>query len=453
MNVHNPIQLVRDADMQFVQHFIENVGSYSILNVFSTRRVGRTTFLRHIRDEQRTKMPTVFVSVQDFVSVEREGGYRLDQFLRQVADQLQSQLPADTISPVVEIETADRVNILALTVIELVNFAARKGSTPLILIDDYDLLPAGSKIVFEDLVLSRIVEQPGQAIVILSSEQELRFTDRLDLRVRLRTYELSRLTVSDIARSVPQRYAVLAPEILRWTGGMPDLVEFFVEEANKQQIGNLDEYRTRKNELLGPKYRTQIQKVVFPDIRTASDGVLDTLALLRRFDVAILSGVLPQINPKIFASFKQKHYLDLIRELGSRIYWREQGGYVLDDILKTMLSSYIRTFEPDTYRKVNDIVATTYEAWLREEYRQHYLLEMLYHRMILENIRISSDEVVTDLLSKLLLDYIEGRQGIGPSKIDELDSLRRTLEIDLDLRPFVEPEVFDIIDRMLTAKS
>lgn len=173
--------------------------------------------------------------------------------------------------------------------------------------------------------------------------------------------------------------------------------------------------------------------------------------LLRRFDVSILASILPKIEPEPFESFKQKHYLDLIRELGSRIYWREQGGYALDDMLKTMLSSYVRTFEPDRYEAVNLITAETYKTWLQEEYRPHYLLEMLYHKLKLEKMREAKEARISQILSDNLLDYIEGRQETGPSQVNELDFLRNMLVQDEDLRPFITQKVFDIIDCILMA--
>ena len=124
----------------------------------------------------------------------------------------------------------------------------------------------------------------------------------------------------------------------------------------------------------------------------------------------------------------------------------------MDDTLKTMLSTYVRAFERDVYEKVNRVVALVYEEWLQEEYRQQYLLEMLFHRIVIEKIKSSDDEAVCHLVSSQLLDYIEGRQKTGPGEVDGLDSLMHALEDDQDLRPFVERKVFDGIETVLRSR-
>jgi hypothetical protein len=447
----NPMHIVRDQDMEEVHRFVANGSRFLILNLYSIRGIGRTSFLQSVWEAYREQRPTAFVRVPDFLSKDEEVKFRLDLFLAQIVDQLYTTVSFDTLSG------ADRAHQmhapeLAQRVVELVEDIANTNVVPLLLIDDYDQLPAGSRTVFEDTVLGKIVEQPRHVAVILSSEQKLRFTDRLDLRIRLKHHLLKPLGKSDIVHSLPE-YTELAPELLKWTGGMPSLIEYLVDRASEKNIVSLDEYSAHKTELLDQEYRVQIRNAVFPDIRIASDEVIDILALLRRFDVSVLKGILPKINPDIFASYKQKHYLDLIRELGSRIHWRDQGGYALDDTLWAMLSSYISTFEPTTYAKVNRVAVEMYEEWLQEEYRQNYLIEMLYHRMALEKMSDSDQEAIAAALSNLLLGYLTGQRERGPGQVDELDSLKHALTDDPDIRSFIQQEAFDAIDRMLAAKS
>jgi hypothetical protein len=188
---------------------------------------------------------------------------------------------------------------------------------------------------------------------------------------------------------------------------------------------------------------------MFPEVELLTDEVVDVLSLLRRFDVAILSTVLPQIEPKRFSSFKQKDYFDLIRELGDRVYWRDQGGYALNNVLQAMLSSYIRGFEHSLYEKVNKITAKTYEEWLQEEFRIHYLTELLYHQIQLRRFREEKEDSIINFVSAKILGFIEGREQTLLGELDDLDEIKHILNEDAKLRPYIKQEVFEAIEKAL----
>lgn len=446
MDATRSLYLIHKTDLLVVQQFIQDVEQqYLLLNLYSTKGIGKTTFLSTINADSNHRRPTAFVRVQDFVGESTEGGYRLDSFLFQIFDQLQAWNSPSQFSPRQRYDT-NIVNVLELAekIVGLVQGFAKQNWIPLIIIDDYDRLLAGSRTVFENVLLSKILAAPNRVKVILSSEQELQFTSRFDLRIRLKTHKLEYLTEEDIQRSVPM-YADLANEIRIWTGGMPDLVGFFVQEVNRRQLNSLETHRTRPQEIFGPAYRKQIQETVFSDVRIVSEHLLDVLAILRRFDVAILSDVLPKVYPDTFASFKQKHYLDLIRELGSRVSWQKQGGYALDQMLRVMLFSYVKTFVPTLYQQVNLVIVNTYETWLEEDYRPHYVVEMLYHLMLLDQLAGNDNGVIVEHLKSKLLDAIQKWRSVLLKEKAKIDSLKELLSTDDDLRQFINLEVFDAL--------
>ena len=448
MTTINTVPLINEKDNQYVQHFIEVQEDFSLLNIFSSKGFGKSTFLNILIDTYRDKHPFSLIHVLDYCSDEPEGIYRLDKCLAQIVNHLQAYLSDKDKLKLKASEDIGTVAHLSAKIIELVNLFSENDRTTLILIDDYDRLPDRSRAIFEDMVLGKVIDRPLSAKVILTSGNPLLFKDRLDLRVRLKTRGLNALDQNDIVRTINQRTAS-APLILKWSGGIPGLVNFLVDKVNEPHVERFDVNHIPEKELIDQNYRSHISKVLFPKVEILSEEVVDVLALLRRFDVAILSEILPKIEPDRFLSFKQKDYFDLIRELGDTVYWRVQGGYALNSILRGMLSSYIRVFEPKLYKEVNNITAITYGDWLKDEFRPHYLTEMLFHQTQLEKIKKTEDNKIAAIVSNRILGFIESRGKSSAHELDGLDEIKQTLDKDPDLRPYIKQEVFEAIEHFL----
>jgi hypothetical protein len=282
-------------------------------------------------------------------------------------------------------------------------------------------------------------------VAVLASEQELAFTDRLDLKVRLETRPLSRLTQEAIGTIAP-RYTTLAGEILEWTGGLSELVESLVGELNRRGIETLEEYCVHKRELLTGPYREHVNQIVFDGLPEAIRQAIVILSLLRRFDVSTLRGVLPEIAQS-FRPYTIRQYLELIDQLGSRVRWRDPGGYVLRDSLRTILANYEQTYEPSTCEEVHRVAGRLYEEWLQERYRSYYLQEMLYHRIALGVFSPEDDSSnLVQQANDVVLEYVEGKRTPGPCEdIDELRKLKESLERDEDLKELISSEVREAI--------
>ncbi|RLI83606.1 MAG: hypothetical protein DRP01_08955, partial [Archaeoglobales archaeon] len=279
--------LIRDAEA--------GIGEvHPILNVYAIAGFGKSKFLMMVKEEFERKQPTTLVRVTDFdfEGEEQEGGYRLDRMLRRMIADLQDGLPGwarSDLEITKLVDLADQLEMMA-------HYAVENDKTALVLIDDYDRLPPGSRVLFDEAVLSRLVKGPERAVVVLTSEQELTFTDRLDLKVHLKTHPLSRFTEDDIKTTTPQ-YAELAEEILKWTGGLSGLVKFLIQELGKHSIGSLEDYYAHEEELLKGAYRKHVDEVVFSNLPEPARQAMPILSLLRRFDVSTLRNILPQIIP------------------------------------------------------------------------------------------------------------------------------------------------------------
>lgn len=449
MATNNPVSLIiNEKDLQSVRRFIDVQEYICLLNIFSSRGFGKSTFLDVIADRYRGELPLSLVHVLDYYPENQEGSYRLDKFLSQILLHLESYASGKVAPALMSNKDLGTVSDLVTRIIELINSFSNNDKTTLILIDDYDRLPYGSRVIFEDILLSKIIGKQSKTKAILTSSRELNFTDRLDLRVRMTTNSLSILDENDIVRRITTK-TDLAPAILKWSGGIPNLAEFLINSAKNRNIENVEIDNIQGRRLIDQSYRSHISKVMFPDAKLLTDEVVDFLSLLRRFDVAILSTILPKIVPSKFSSFKQKDYFDLIRELGDRVFWRDQGGYALNNVLQSMLSSYIRVFEPSLYEKVNSLTAATYEEWLNDEFRIHYLTEMLYHQILLRKFREEENNSITTFVSNKILGFIEGSEQTSPGELDGFDEIKNILNEDSNLRPYIKQEVFEAIEKIL----
>ena len=437
-----------ERDLDFVRRLVKDVEAgigdvHPILNIHAIAGFGKSDFLAKVKEDFQRKLPTTLVRVTDFSGEEQEGGYRLDRMLRRMIADLQNGLPAWAQLDLEVTELASRTDQLEMAV----HYAVENDKIALILVDDYDRLPPGTRILFNEAVLSRLVKKSERAVVILTSEQELSFTDRLDLKVHHKTRPLSRFTEDDIKTTTPQ-YAELAEEILKWTGGLSELVKFLIQELGKHSIGTLEDYHAHEKELLKGAYREHVDEVAFSNLPEPARQAMPILSLLRRFDVSTLRSILPQIIPD-FESYTTRQYLELIDQLGSRVQWRDEGGYALDDALRTILSNYERVYEQPTYRKVHRVAELMYEEWLQDRYRDYYLREMLYHRLAQETLSPEADfPGLVQLVSGILLEYIRGERTPGPcdsGDIDELRTFKESLEQDGDLNKFTSSEVWEAI--------
>jgi hypothetical protein len=113
-----------------------------------------------------------------------------------VLSDLSDRLPKRVIDLPADYKRLTDEEQLASLLLDLVSGAKDFEKVTLLLLDDYDAMPDEKRGWFEKRVLGQLV-RTKKAVVILTSEFELRFTD-IDLRMRLENHELLALG------SVPQ---------------------------------------------------------------------------------------------------------------------------------------------------------------------------------------------------------------------------------------------------------
>jgi len=146
------------------------------------------------------------------------------------------------------------------------------------------------------------------------------------------------------------------------------------------------------------------------------EKVLNYLVLIRRFDIMILSKLLPAYLPESYREDTYGKYLDLISELlrSGQVRWTHvHEGYVVDPVvLKNLPHTLEKEWKNKDYLIFNDLVISIYSDRLEAEpsNQPFYLVEMLYHKfqamllleIPLEDIRVQIQDIAEDWLDGLI---------------------------------------------------
>ncbi|HID64938.1 MAG TPA: hypothetical protein EYP49_19640 [Anaerolineae bacterium] len=458
--VHSRVyESARQQERERVRAFIEDIkneiaGAPFFLNLFAPKGFGKTAFLGQIWENYERVLPASLVRVGDF---RKEGGetLALNDLLVHIIRDLGERLPRRVAPLPPDYEELTNEKQLAELLLNLISGAKDYEKVTLLLMDDYDLMPEKQRRWFQENIFSPAA-RTRKIAVILTSATELRFTESFDLRMRLECRELRSLDPEAISRALPE-YEGIAGEIHRITGGLPLLTEKFIEQLKASQVATSADFQAHAQELTGKYYRAYVENRVLADLAPDVLETMLTLTLLRRFDVKVLKKILPDLLPEPYQSYGTADYLDLIDHLRPWVEWRRQGGYTLNPAFRLMLQGYVLTIKPDLYKRVNRAAEVMYRGWLESEYREHYLIELLYHVLALHRAEEAyglfpvHDEMSQIRVSDELLKYLTGDGGHRVQEAD-LDSLRNSLKQDPDLKYYISEDVEDTIQALIDQK-
>jgi hypothetical protein len=441
-----PYALGHQQELKRATEFVENVkagiATYLLLNFFALAGFGKTALLEQVWARYERVLPASFVRVNSFRR--EDAPFALCGLLIQIIEQLGLRLPRRIVELPPDYKDSKDEFWLADLLVKLVSGAGEFEKATLLLLDDYDVIPREARRWLEERVLGQLVKTRKTAI-ILTSESELRFS-QFDLRMRLESCELSSLSAEVVSRALPE-YAEFAPAIHRITGGLPIFTQGLIQQMEAAHIATAADFHSRERELLAKYYRIHVRETVLRDVVPDKRETILTLALLRRFDVAVLRGILPKVLPDYYPNdYGTAEYLSLIEDLGSWVRWRRQGGYALNEALRMGLQGYVLLENPGLYEQVNRAAVVFYREWLKKEYREPCLTELLYHELVLlrfENRSLSSstqDEMAQARIGDVLLRYLES-ESIARIQERDLDSLRNSLLQDEDLKGYISEDV------------
>jgi hypothetical protein len=430
--------------IEFVEIVKAGVAQYLILNLFASAGFGKTMLLEDLWKKYECVLPASLVRVRDF----QKETFDLCGLLIHVIHDLGDRIPKRVAGLPADYKDSKNKEWLAEQLIALVSGAKVFEKATLLLFDDYNCLPKKDRRWFESEIFVPLVKAKSIAI-ILTSERELRLN--FDLRMRLENRELSSLSTEAISETLPE-YSEIAGEIHRISGGIPLLTEELVRQLKAAQV-TVTDFQSRRQGLVREFYQTYLQEVIFKNVSQEIQETIMVLALLRRFDVKVMGKVLPAVLPHYYETYNTPEYLELIEQpLKSWVQWRMQGGYALNPAYRVLVPEYVLTEDPELYEQVNRVALASHRELLKiEGYREYYLLELLYHRLVLDSIERKS-KATESRLSDELYKYVGGEDAASIQAAD-LDSLRNSLKQDMDLKDHVSESVLRMIQGLIDEKT
>lgn len=435
-------------ELSRVERFMTDIRSKGgeqpyLLNYFSPPDgYSRSGLLDQIWDKYEKILPACYVHVRDFGH--EKGTLNLTGMLAEMINQLHFRLPDRIADKNLNKLNTREPNWLAEQIVKLVNSAREYEKISLLLIDDYDLIPASEARWLESKVLTPIIFTRAAGI-ILTSEFELKFREAPVLRMYREGWELTSLPLEAISDALPGASDSFKALVYRLSAGMPALADLMITELRQAQTDRPEDLKANLYSLL--------QRTVFNGIDLETQSTLEVLAVLRQFDVPVLESMLPPFVPGRYTGYSQDDYVSLLDSLGARIQWRIQGNYELEQGLASVLKEYLQLEKYDYFVQINQAARETFSTLLQEGYREAYLVEMLFHAMVLlkDQLDAGSPEIKTKISAELLT-LLSG-DTTANIKMNDLDSLRNTLRRDAVLKDFISETAFEEIRRQITVHA
>jgi hypothetical protein len=222
----------------------------------------------------------------------------------------------------------------------------------------------------------------------------------------------------------------LVSEVYRLTGGLPRLVEDLDRRIREQGIVDIDGLHAIRNDY----YHDDVSSIVryLPEnIREIVKG----LALLRRFDFKVFKEIVPTIWPEQYAEYTAYEYLDLIEDLGCWLDLQPHSGYTVNAAYRKVLQGYVKHTDIAFYKKIHKAAFDLYHDMLQQQYQHQYMVEMLYHHLILTLLSHGFDNAAQAKGSISPEEFVSGANGSIMAQVEDnnLEPLYRALIQDLDV--------------------
>ena len=293
--INNSLRIKYDQKLRDLSEFINDDLKYDrVVNTYAIQGAGKSHFLVDLRD--RLKADSVKDWQTSYIQIS-SADFNLQELMRKLANDFAIPLSSSQ-----EDSTLIEEEPVGQQIAAWLDERMQQQHNPklLLIVDDYDLIPSDERKQIEDWVLSRLIKLSIRSVAVLSSQQPLEFNNRLDVTSRLYPFELKGVNVQDIENVLGKPYEQWAPYIQKLSNGLPRLVELLVQEVHRNPNSPKSVGATIMDlpESYREDYRVKLRQVSFsksPDIDERVVEALDTLSLLRRFDVSILRNLLPII--------------------------------------------------------------------------------------------------------------------------------------------------------------
>jgi hypothetical protein len=441
---HKHEQQVIDDLLQEVQ---QNKAQRVVVNFYAPGGFGKSDKLLALWEDCAGRYPAALAQVRDYKSGE---AFDRSAMLRKLVSDLEARLPRASVTPL-EDPALRNPSALVDHIADLAEAAKVKQKPVLLFFDDYDYLPEVDRRWLEDRLLDDLAAT-RRVILVLSSKLKLTFEQKsFELRTRLQRHQLRAYTFKEIGCEYPQ-HADLATHIHALTGGMPSLVKLLVGVLDRLGVDDVRALRAHREEVLSAYYAVAIPELLNGEPERIQE-LVQILALPRRFDAKVVGEILERIGNPAARPGDTFYYLDLLGELDRWLRWRDEGGYKLHPPHRVVLQDYIRYKGLDVYQDVHQALVAFYRESLTGEYRDHYVQELLYHRLCLERDKQERAPLLGQAPADVSIDaLLQGTNGHTMEHINQEQAtrLQKVLMGDADLRRYFNPrEIHEILSRLI----
>ncbi len=234
----------------------------------------------------------------------------------------------------------------------------------------------------EDYLLGPLAIEPNTLIILCGRGREYPWkTPELRLKAEFKYLEpLSETeTAEQLKKQISEDVASHAKDIFESTGGNP-LGNYLLGKEADPKAG-LDAIINATLEMIpNQEKRQEIRKY------------LEALCVLRAFDEERIPLMLAAYTPenKEYAKWKyaesRKVRDDLVQ--GAFAHWDEnKSGFVMDEMLRKSLESYVRSVKPDVWKRLQEKALTLYEEWSKKYPRakDFWVKEVEYHSGVMKD--------------------------------------------------------------------
>lgn len=248
--------------------------------------------------------------------------------------------------------------------------------------------------------------------------------------------------VHELTNGHPAANAVMSRQIDQWTAVEPPPHTLSQEH---------------ETELLKGMFNDFILNYAFKWLRPDEKAACKLLSLVRLFDTVMLREILKEQGGKLFKTYNQEDFGDLLLRLkrSQLLVWNK--GYALDPDLRYLLHTYFLRRETERFIQVNKAALEVYKDWLTRpvDNRNLFVIEELYHYASLQRAKEKIN--LAEKLQKRLEQYPDWFANDQQALQDALDRLQGELKHDSELERltdgFSSTQLADQVQTFLNSRA
>jgi hypothetical protein len=428
--------------------------SESIINFHGITGSGKTWLLEWVWCKYESNFPcllfpnSITYPHEMLLSKQRAIWFVINSLQEQLATQF--EIPAELLA-----RTNHSLDELESKLNQLFRFIDDQQLRLLILVDDYDTIPSQLKDIIANVLLTRVVRSDNVLALLTSNSSYLFEESNPTLGLNTLHVELETFTQDAIERQ-HKIYSELSSCILNVTAGLPICVENLIDYLPKHNITTESQFLRHESKVVQYNYHTYVEKHILANTDSVKLQAMIFLSVPRRFNIGIMSSLLPKWIPSNYQGFTNVDYLGLVQDFKPYAQWNpSRNGYSIQGALRQILQHYYKTKNPENFNTVNSELIEMYESQNLTSMSIHSIIELLYHKLL--SLQLSSDEVTTP--SREVRRKFSEEVGVfyeqykRDTTLDELNAFYESVINDKDLRDYLTRNVCNVMKSELMRRE